>query len=403
LFVSLVSLLAASVLPGSPRTATGAVNSTPLQEQPASGNILSKGRLVPELWLSLSFHTNSKIAEILVSEGDSISAGAKLARLDSKHEFEARVAAAELELLLAQQALDDLNRRSGVELALTDQRLAEARKTQDTAYWKVKSLKAPVPRLDIQQVHANLLLLEKALENARKDLRRAEKLWKDSQNPIWWYAPRHAFKLNLVQMQGRIAQLEGKYNDDLDRYNDLQKPVDQIDLQQAEASLEVANSRVERAARDRRTLQNGPDPGDLALAQARIRSAEEALRASQAAFAETELHAPFAGQVITIPAKAGEWTLPGQPVMIIADQSVWNVEIQDLEETEVLTLQEGQPVQVTLDALPGEELSGRIASISLINGEKDGDVTYTVKIVLQEDDPHFRWGMTARIISFDPP
>jgi multidrug resistance efflux pump len=258
-------------------------------------------------------------------------------------------------------------------------------------------MKKPVPQLDVEQAHANLLLLEKAIQRARKDLRRAEKLWNDPQNFIWWFVSRHNFKLNLVLMRGRIAQLEGKYEDDLDRYNDLKKPVDEIDLGQAEADLAAANANVEKAARDREALLHGPDSDDLARAQARIRSAERALRAVQAAFAGRELHAPFAGQAVNIPAKAGEWTQPGQPVMVIADLSEWNVEIQDLKESEVSTLHEGQPVQVSLDALPGGEFSGRVESISLINGEVDGDVTYTVKIALQEEDPRYRWGMTARV------
>jgi multidrug resistance efflux pump len=363
----------------------------------SDAGIISKGRLVPRQWVNLSFITGGKIDEISVKEGDIVSTGSALARLDGGEGYEAQVAAAELELLLARQALDDLNRQAGVELAIAEQRLAEARKVQDAADWKVKRMNKPVPQLDLEQAHANLLLLEKAIERARKDLRRAETLWNDPQNFIWWFISRHNFKLNLVLIRGRIAQLEGEYEHALDRYNDLKKPVDEIDLQQAVADLAAANASLEKAARDHEALLHGPDPDDLAQTRARIHSAEDALRAAQAAFADRELHSPLTGQAVDIPAKAGEWTQPGQPVMVIADLSDWNVEIQDLKESEVSTLQEGQPVDVSLDALPAGEFSGRVESISLINGEVDGDVTYTVKIVLLENDPRFRWGMTARI------
>ena len=57
----------------------------------------------------------------------------------------------------------------------------------------------------------------------------------------------------------------------------------------------------------------------------------------------------------------------------------------------------GQAVRVTFDALPGQEFNGRVESVGLLNGEKNGDVVYKVKISLQEDNPMLRWGMTARV------
>jgi multidrug resistance efflux pump len=410
--VTLAVVVAASALISSPQSASGDLEAQPVQVQAISNaapdagitgadipdaGISSKGRLVPRQWVSLSFTVGGEIDVISVREGDIVSAGPALARLNGQERYEAQVAAAELELLLARQALDDLNQQAGVELALAEQRLAETRKVQDAADWKVKRMKKPVPQRDVEQAHANLLLLEKAIERARKDLRRAEKLWNDEKNLIWWFISRHNFKLNLVLLRGRVAQLEGKYENDLDRINDLKKPVDEIDLQQAEADLATANATVEKAIRDREGLLHGPDPDDLAQAQARIRSAESALRAAQAAFSDSELHAPFTGQAVDIPAKAGEWTRPGQPVMVIANLSAWNVEIGELKESEVLSLQEGQAVQVSLDALPEGKFSGLVESISLLNSKVDGDVTYTVKIALQEHDPRFRWGMTARV------
>jgi phosphoenolpyruvate carboxylase len=52
---------------------------------------------------------------------------------------------------------------------------------------------------------------------------------------------------------------------------------------------------------------------------------------------------------------------------------------------------------VTLDALPGEELGGKILSIGQSYSENQGDVVYEVTVLLTAADPAMRWGMTAAV------
>ncbi|MBK9210975.1 MAG: HlyD family efflux transporter periplasmic adaptor subunit [Anaerolineales bacterium] len=96
--------------------------------------------------------------------------------------------------------------------------------------------------------------------------------------------------------------------------------------------------------------------------------------------------------------KVGEFA-SGQPVITIADNSKWVVKTTDLTEIDVVKIKEGQAVTVTLDALPGVELSGNVLSISQNFSENQGDVVYEVTILLTEKDPAMRWGMTA-IVKF---
>ena len=56
---------------------------------------------------------------------------------------------------------------------------------------------------------------------------------------------------------------------------------------------------------------------------------------------------------------------------------------------------------VAPDALPELEVAGYVESISDLYEEKFGDVTYTTKITLTEDDPRLRWGMTV-VVRFAP-
>jgi hypothetical protein len=64
----------------------------------------------------------------------------------------------------------------------------------------------------------------------------------------------------------------------------------------------------------------------------------------------------------------------------------------------VAHLRVGQEVAVAMDALPGRELVGRIAEITLTpTTTASGDLHYPVYVALEEAVPGLRPGMTARI------
>jgi hypothetical protein len=81
----------------------------------------------------------------------------------------------------------------------------------------------------------------------------------------------------------------------------------------------------------------------------------------------------------------------------VADFSSWVVKTTDLTEIDVVNLQEGQPVTLTLDAIPGVTLKGYVLSIAQNYGERQGDVVYEVTVLLTDQHPAMRWGMTAQV------
>jgi HlyD family secretion protein len=359
----------------------------------------AQGRLVPRSWVNLSFPTGGLVDQVLVKEGDRVEAGASLATLGGQENIAAQIAASELELLNAQQALDELNRNARVALAQANLNLAELQKAEQRLQDKVDSLTQPVDPRRIQQAYANMLLAKKALDNLRHDQEKLERLLNDKDNIIWRFFKSYPFKLKLMYLKLQVSRADTRYQDAVDKYNDLQEPANAVDLGQARADLALATSQVQQAIQDRDKLVNGPDPDELMAAQARLHAAEAALQATQAANAHLQIAAPFAGQVFSIPAKENQWTQAGQPALILADESGWLVEIDDLQERLVPAVQIGQPVSVTFDALPGQTFNGEVESVSLVNGEKNGDPVYMVKIALEQTDPQLRWGMTARVRS----
>jgi hypothetical protein len=57
----------------------------------------------------------------------------------------------------------------------------------------------------------------------------------------------------------------------------------------------------------------------------------------------------------------------------------------------------GQSATLNPEPIPDLELSGTVDSISQLYEEVHGDVTYKVRVALDENDPRLRWGMTVGV------
>jgi multidrug resistance efflux pump len=152
--------------------------------------------------------------------------------------------------------------------------------------------------------------------------------------------------------------------------------------------MALKKARMEKLQRAYDRLKDGVDKDQLAVLEAR-------LQAAKAGLAAFSVMAPFDGVVAKMNAKTGSSIKAGETAVTVADLSKWLVETTDLTEMDVVNLNEGQPVQVTFDALPDVELNGEIRSIGQNYSENQGDIVYKVTILLRDSHPALRWGMTA--------
>jgi multidrug resistance efflux pump len=163
---------------------------------------------------------------------------------------------------------------------------------------------------------------------------------------------------------------------------------------QYETELTTAQANLQKALDDFAIWKDGPDPKDVAVAQARLDNAKAALAAAEAKLEDLELLAPFSGTVSEVNVRLGEWVNPGQPVLVVANLADLQVETTDLNEIDAARVKVGNPVTVTFDALPGVEVKGVVKSVAPKASEGSG-VNYTVVVTLDELPELLRWGMTA--------
>ena len=351
-------------------------------------SVIADGRLNPIESAQLSFSTAGEIIAVLVKEGDSVVSGQPLIQLGNREQFQAGVAAAGLELISAEQALDDLYENSETMAAQAQQNLANAREElRKSEYtWSVQQEGNRASVSSINGAEANLILARNNLKDAQEDFGSA---------PSSSDAAKALAQKNLSNAQRDYDAALRNLNWLTGRPTDIQQAMLDADVAIAQANLQVAEQELE----DRK---DGPHPNDVALAEARLTNAKAQLAAAEAALANAELTAPFAGTVAGVMSKVGEMAAPGQPAVVLADFSSWIVETDNLTEIELPQISVGQPVSVSFDALSDVELRGTVTAIRPLFEVKQGDVTYAVKISLEENDPRLQWGMTA-VVTFGEP
>jgi len=104
----------------------------------------------------------------------------------------------------------------------------------------------------------------------------------------------------------------------------------------------------------------------IAAAAANVAVAESALRDAERKLGYTTITAPAAGRIGNKSVEPGNYVLPGQILVSLVEPAPWIV--ANFKETQLTRLQVGQPVEVTVDALPGQILAGHIDSLSPASG-----------------------------------
>jgi len=82
-------------------------------------------------------------------------------------------------------------------------------------------------------------------------------------------------------------------------------------------------------------------------------------------------------------------------VIAVADLSSFHVDVP-VDELDVAQIRAGQPVKIALDALPGQNLTGKVANVEpLATKSEKGTNTYNVTVAIASTDQGIKPGMTA--------
>ena len=185
-------------------------------------------------------------------------------------------------------------------------------------------------------------------------------------------------------------------------------------VQRAEADL-AENERQLRLA-ERLTRENVVSVDQRDAAASRVRIAEAALEQARAdtAFAEAQLQntfirAPFSGVVVKKMAEIGESVAPIPPgvnistssgaIVALADLATLEVEA-DVAESNVAKVQNGQPAEVTVEAIPDRRYKAVLRQV--IPTADRTKATVQVKVTILDKDKDLKPEMSAKVTFLEP-
>ena len=347
-----------------------------------SNSVISQGNLVPKDYMYLSFPGGGHVSEILVKQGDKVTAGQVLASLGDRQQYQANLTAAQLEMENAQQALKDLNTKADISsanawLVLLD---ANQRIIQAETAWASVDTDAYQKKID----DANI-----KVSNTQTDLN-------DAQTEFDKYANLDANNPTRKAAETALKNAQQKHDDAVHERDQLT-----IDRDRAQANLELAQALQTQAQHDYDSTRQGPDPDQLILAQMNVKTAQAHLTAAQAALDSLDIKAPFNSTVVDVNVSVGQLVGSDTWAVLVADFSEWYVETSDLNEQEVVKVAIDQGATISPDALPDLHLTSTVTEIADMFHVQAGDVLYQARLRVDQPDPSFRWGMTVEI-TFNP-
>ncbi len=299
------------------------------------------GTLVAPDPIELGFGSAGTVAKIYVEIGDLVQAGDILAEQADQDELQAAVEAARLEVLNAQQALDELYANAELVAAQAYLDLANARealKDAETDWW----VQQPGHRAS----DATMDAAKAELELAEEDLSRAKAaLDKDPENP---------------SLQLRYANAQKRYDTAVRNWNWYTGSPSEIEQMKLDAELALAGAQVAAAERYWEQVKDGPREAETARAKLELRNAQAQLEVAERKLEEAVITAPVDGTILAVEAEEGD-DVAG-PFIALADLSKRYVDVF-LDETDIDKIDVGYEVEVTFEALPDKVFTGQIVQV----------------------------------------
>ncbi len=204
----------------------------------------------------------------------------------------------------------------------------------------------------------------------------------------------------LLPEERKLAELDLKAAEDAlkkaqDEYNKVSwRP--NISMLPQSTNLQQATQDYEKAKLTYAEKVRPASADDLAISQAQVNQAQDSVTQAKQKLDQAKLIAPFGGTVTAVNVTQGDYVLANAAAVSLVDLTGLEIKVP-LPETDVPRVTAGQSVQITLDALPGVTLNGKVTWVPPVATISQGVVNYPVTIEIAQPDPAVRVGMTASV------
>lgn len=366
--------------------------------------VSASGSIEPEAQVALSFDVPGRVTEVLVEVGEGVQAGDPLARVDSEQlALQVQQAEAVLEAAQAQLALLKAGPRPE-EIAATEASLRAAQAQVSTAAANRDQLEGGASDAQIAAAEAQVasaMAQQKVAQDTHDMTMKCVTITmpdgKEREICPALGTPEEQARYSLHAADEALAAAQAQLDE-------LLAGADADQVRAARASVWAAAAQQDAMQAQLDLALAGASEEQVAVTEAQVAQAQAALDMAELALERATLCAPFDGLVAVVNVTVGQMAGGGLPAVMLVDNSRFHVSVQ-VDEVDVAELAEGQPVEVTLDALPDVVLSGMVERIAPAAAgmaasagtgvAAPGVVSYDMTIVLDPTDAPVRAGMSA--------
>lgn len=361
-----------------------------------ASTVSATGNIEPEAQVSLSFRSAGRVDQVLVTVGQAVAQDQLLAQLDTT-DLELALEQADVSLEIARAKLAKLESPPAEEdIAAAQANVSVAQASVASAEAALESAQASYRQLLAGPSQEELAVQESQVRQAEANLRQAQQAYDQV---------KHLPNVGALPQSAQLEQATIAYEVAKAQFELATRPPTEAEISaalsqiaQAELNLRQARSNLLTAQNTLDQLLEGPDPEDLEIARAQVRQAELSRKQARITLENAQLRAPFDGIVSQVNVRQGELYGGGSlPAIVLTDLNSYHMTVL-VDEIDVAQVRVGQSVRISLDALPDEEITGKVTRISPTADEVGGVVAYEVEIVPDPTDAPLRAGMSATAI-----
>ena len=355
------------------QTAVLIVKTVKLSKGSITTSISATGSVRASQNVSVTWSLSGQVGKILVQVGEQVSAGQLLAALDSSN-LPGSVVKAQADLISAQKALDDL-KTSKVDLAKAQQDLVTAQNALTTAKQKRAYLNSSThgDAGSIQAAQAAYQLAQNEVDRIQDFYNKRASLPDDDPGKMGAEITLEAAKKNRNEALAEYT------------YEKSKPTAEEISV--ADAALALAQAKVDDALRAYNRQKGGPTAEEIAAAGNNVKAAQQVIDS-------LNLTAPIDGTVTNLKSYAGKTVAQGEMALRIDNLAEIYVDLL-VSEVDINSVQVGQDVTLTFDAIADKTYNGKVTEVGLIGASSSGVVNYTVTVQIGDADQQVRTGMTA--------
>ena len=409
---------------------------------------LKASGVVEAVQVRISPQLSAQVLEVLVEESDLVKEGDPLVILDqaqlqaqvnqaasilnqaqasydllvaggSINKLAAVIAAAEMEMLAAEQALEELYANAVIVSAEAQQNLANARDSLDDAQhrWIINQPGNRASLEEMKSAQAKVVIAEKRLGVKRNQYNSA------------------GSKIDRAKAQIALTEAIDAYQYAIWYRDWLKEGADEIEMAILDADVAIAAANLDVAEKDYQEVKNGPDPDDVALAeativhakaqlelakfgpgeeelavaQAQIDAAQAALNFLEIQLAMTKIKAPMDSTILYRLIEPGELAVAGSPVITLVQLDQLKLTVY-LPEDRYGIVNLGDRAEVRVDSFPEIVFQAEVVRIAdqaeytprnVQTQEERKSTVYAVMLAVEDPDGKLKPGMPADVV-FQP-